>query len=120
VPRVRLLWVPLLLAPAVVVFVATRTAVDPIASAERLDVAPHLPAAIALPTAAIGIATPARHVAVRLQMQRPAAKRPKARIARAPRPAYVVPRTVFAHLSAVTEATPQASHTPKAKSESHD
>lgn len=111
---VRLLWVPLLLAPAGVVFVATRTTVDPIAGAERLDVVPHLPAALALPTAAIGITTPERHVAVRVHVHRPApkttpaVKRPKTRIAPAPRPVYVVPKAVVTH---VVAATPHASQT---------
>jgi len=120
VARVRLLWVPLLLAPAGVVFVATRTTVDPIASAERLEVVPHLPAAISLPAPAIGITTPERHVAVRVhRAERPAqqrvAKRPKARIAPAPRPVYVVPKTAVAHVAPVTTVTPHASHTPKPK-----
>ena len=72
---VRLLWVPLLLAPAGVVFVATRTTVDPIAGAERIDVLPHLPASIAFPTAAIGITTPGQHITVRVHTQRPAPRR---------------------------------------------
>jgi hypothetical protein len=121
VARVRLLWVPLLLAPAGVVFVVTRTTVDPIASAERLEVVPHLPAAISLPTAAIGITTPERHVAVRVHRatEQPAqhrvAKRLKTRIARAPRPVYVVPRATVSHVAPVTTVTPHASHTPKPK-----
>jgi outer membrane biosynthesis protein TonB len=103
-----------------VVFVATRTAVDPIAGAERLDVVPHLPATIALPTAAIGIATPARHLTVRVHTRRPvrhavAAKRPKTRIARSPRPTYVVPRTVVTHVVPTMTTTPRASHTPTPK-----
>jgi hypothetical protein len=119
---VRFLWVPLLLAPAGVVFVGTRTAIEPIASTERLDVVPHIPAAIALPTAAIGITTPAKHVTVRVHTRRPAPHRvvrhrPKVRIVRAPRPVYVVPRTVVTvvtHIAAKTTA-PHASHTPKPK-----
>jgi outer membrane biosynthesis protein TonB len=115
VARVRLLWVPLLLAPAGVVFVATRTAIDPIASAERIDVVPHFPIAIALPTAAIGITTPGRHVTVRVHTRRPVAKRPKTRIAHAPRPVYVVPKTVIARVVPAATATPHASHTAKPK-----
>src|SRR3954468_23948270 len=119
VARVRLLWVPLLLAPAGVVFVATRTTVDPIASSELLDVGPHFPAAVALPTPAIGITTPEQHITVRVHAHpaahRPAVKRPKVRIARAPRPVYVVPKTVVSRVAAATTPAPHASHTPKPK-----
>ena len=113
---VRLLWVPLLLAPAGVVFVATRTTIDPIAGAERLEVVPHLSAAIALPSAAIGITTPARHVTVhtRRRVRHPVVRRAKTRIAAAPRPVYVVPRTAVTN-TAPTVTAPHASHTPKPK-----
>jgi len=116
VAGVRLLWVPLLLAPAGVVFVATRTTIDPIAGAERLEVVPHLSAAIALPSAAIGITTPARHVTVhtRRRVHHPVVKRAKTRIAAAPRPVYVVPRTAVTN-TAPTVTAPHASHTPKPK-----
>jgi hypothetical protein len=104
------LWLPLLLAPAGVVFVGTRTAIDPIANAERLDVVAHIPATISLPIAAIGITTPAKHVTVHVHTRRPArhrvVRRPKVRIARTPRPAYVVPRTVFGHIVAKTTGPP--------------
>ena len=120
VAAVRLLWVPLLLAPAGVVFVATETAIGPIASAERIDVAPNFPATIELPTAAVGITTPERHVAVRVQTHRPVrpvqhrtAGRAK-RVVRFPRPVYVVPRTtVVTHIVGATTAAPHAAHTPK-------
>jgi len=116
VAGVRLLWVPLLLAPAGVVFVATRTTIDPIAGAERLEVVPHLPAAIALPSAAIGITTPARHVTVhtRRRVRHPVVRRAKTRIGAAPRPVYVVPRTAVTHI-VPTATPPHASHTPKPK-----
>ena len=119
VAAVRLLWVPLLLAPAGVVFVATETAIGPIASAERIDVAANFPATIELPTAAVGITTPERHVAVRVQTPRPVhrriARQPK-RVVRSPRPVYVVPRTaVVTHVVAATTTAPHASHTPKPK-----
>lgn len=114
VPAVRLLWVPLLLAPAGVVFVATRTAIDPIAGTERVDIAPQFPAATTLPTAAVGITTPTRHVTVRLHARRPAhtsAGTPaKRRIVSAPRPVYVVPKKIVTH---VVTVRPRASHTPK-------
>lgn len=114
-PRVRFLWVPLLLAPAGVVFVGTRTAIDPIASAEQLDVVAHIPATISLPTAAIGITTPAKHVTVRVHTRHPVrhrvVRRSKVRIAHSPRPVYVVPRTVVAHVVAKTTAP----HTQKPK-----
>jgi len=118
VAAVRLLWVPLLLAPAGVVFVATRTALDPIAGTERVDVAPQFPAALTLPTAAVGITTPNRqHVTVRVHARRPAhkpaVKRAKTRIAHAPRPVYVVPKAVVAHVVPAQTATPHASNTPK-------
>ena len=116
---VRLLWVPLLLAPAGVVFVATRTTVDPIAGAERIDVLPHLPARVELPTAAIGITTPTRRVTVKVHARRPVqhkvAKPAKARIAHAPRPVYVVPKAVVAHVAPATAVTPHASQTPSPK-----
>jgi hypothetical protein len=112
--RVRLLWVPLLLAPAGVVFVGTRTTIDPIARAERLDVVPHIPVSLELPTAAVGITTPSRHVTVRVRTHRHVAKRTRPRIApapvRAPKPVYVVPKTVVARV--VATVTPQAVHTP--------
>jgi len=116
VAGVRLLWVPLLLAPAGVVFVATRTTIDPIAGAERLEVVPHLSAAIALPSAAIGITTPARHVTVhtRRRVRHPVVKGAKTRIAAAPRPVYVVPRTAVTNTAPAVTA-PHASHTPKPK-----
>ena len=116
---VRLLWVPLLLAPAGVVFVATRTAVDPIAGAERVDVVPELPARLALPTAAVGITTPGRHVTVKPHARRPvqhrAAKRSKSRIAHAPRPVYVVPKPIVAQVTPATTVTPHATQTPTPK-----
>jgi outer membrane biosynthesis protein TonB len=120
--RVRLLWVPLLLAPAGVVFVGTRTTIDPIARAERLDVVPHIPVSLELPTAAVGITTPSRHVTVRVRTRKPAvhrhvAKRTRPRIApapvRAPKPMYVVPKTVVARI--VPTVTPQTVHTPTPK-----
>jgi hypothetical protein len=120
VAAVRLLWVPLRLAPAGVVCVATKTALDPIAGAERVDVAPQFPAAITLPTAAVGITTPRRHVTVRVRT--PAAKpvvtpvkRVKRRIVHAPRPVYVVPKTVVTRVVGTVTAAPHASHTPKPK-----
>ena len=111
---VRLLWVPLLLAPAGVVFVATRTTVDPIAGAERIDVLPHLPASIALPTAAIGITTPEQHITVRVHTHRPAPRRtasPPKRIVSPPRPVYVIPKPAVAHVTQ-TVTTPHATLTP--------
>jgi len=114
VADVRLLWVPLLLAPAGVVFVATRTTVDPIAGAERIDVLPHLPASIALPTAAIGITTPEQHITVRVHTHRPAPRRtagPPKRIVSPPRPVYVIPKPAVAHVTQ-TVTTPHATLTP--------
>jgi hypothetical protein len=106
VARVRLLWILLLLAPAGVVFVAARTAIDPISSAERLDVGPHAPATIVLPTAVIGITKPAQPRAV---------ERPKARVPRSPRSAHFVPPTVVTHIVGTTTLTPPASHTPSGR-----
>jgi len=117
VADVRLLWVPLLLAPAGVVFVATRTTVDPIAGAERIDVLPHLPASIALPTAAIGITTPGQHITVRVHTHRPAPRRtpgPPKRIVSPPRPVYVIPKPAVAHVTQ-TVTTPHATLTPAPK-----
>jgi hypothetical protein len=84
VPRVRLLWVTLLLVPAAVVFAAARIAIGPIAGTERLDVVPQLPSAISLPTTAIGIATPAQRATVPVPIS--------------PRPMHAPPKTVVGHI----------------------
>lgn len=88
VPRVRLLWITLLLVPAGVVFVAARIAIGPIAGTERLDVVPRVPPAISLPTTAVGIATP----------------RPRATVPASPRPTHVAPQTVVGHIVGSTSA----------------
>lgn len=128
VAAVRLLWVPLLLAPAGVVFVATETTLGPIASAERIDIAPNFPGTLTLPTPAVGITTPERHAAVRSRAPRPVQHRHAAkvvktvkvkrltRVAHAPRPVYVVPKTIVARLvPTLVVVRPTASHTPKPK-----
>jgi hypothetical protein len=90
VPRVRLLWVTLLVVPAGVVFVVARLAIAPIADTERLDVVRHGPPAISLPATAIGVATARPRATVPSHASRS--------------PAHMAPQTVVGHIVGSTSA----------------
>ncbi|MGZ4147663.1 MAG: hypothetical protein ACXVPL_08145, partial [Actinomycetota bacterium] len=111
----RFAWVPLLLAPAGVVFVATRTTVDPIARTERIEV-PHIAAAITLPGIAMaGVGPLHGQVKVTVHVQRRVrhvrrqvvAHKPRPVVVPSPRPVYVITRRPAPiHIVIVTKPAP--------------
>src|SRR5438132_875487 len=117
----------MLLAPAAVVFVATRTTVDPLTKTERIDVS--VPHALGLPEAVPGVVfsdiTPPKsgHITVHVRRRVPHVVHPRAvvrakPVVRAPKPVYVVkPKPAVTHVVVTARVAPHtkvaASTTPK-------
>src|SRR5438132_7414332 len=104
----------MLLAPAAVVFVATRTTVDPLTKTERIDVS--VPHALGLPEAVPGVVfsdiTPPKsgHITVHVRRRVPHVVHPRAvvrakPVVRAPNPVYVV-KPAVTHVAVTARVAP--------------